>query len=107
MMAPFPEGFSGDMDEQWQQACQLLEGTVITSTLSTPQKLYFSFPTPWPLHFKGSKDQTWAMGVSMMVVVTAGGQTIPLAIAPFPDGFQGNLNETWQQGLKLITATVP
>ena len=106
MIAPFPEGFSGDMDQQWQQAAQLLEGTVITSTVPTPQKLYFCFPTPWPIAFKGSKDQTWAKGISLLLCTT-GTQTIPLAITPFPDGFQGNLNETWQQGLKLITATVP
>ena len=106
MMAPFPEGFSGDLDQQWQQGVQLLEGTVITSTLGTPQKLYFGFLTPWPVGFKGDIDQTWAMGVSLMYVTT-GSQAIPLSIAPFPDGFQGTLNETWQQGLKLITGLVP
>lgn len=108
MMAPFPEGFSGDLDQQWQQGVQLLEGNVVTSTLGTPQKLWFAFDVPWPVGFKGTLDQTWAMGVSLMkVYASVSGVLIPLSIAPFPDGFQGTLNETWQQALKLITGLVP
>lgn len=33
-IAPFPEGFSGDMDETFQQACQLMEATVEGSFLT-------------------------------------------------------------------------
>lgn len=106
MMAPFPEGFHGDLDQQFQQGVQLMEGTVVTSTLTTPQKLYFGFLTQWPVGFQGDINQTWQLGVSM-ITVTTGSQTIPLTIAPFPENFQGTLNETWQQALKLITGTVP
>ena len=77
---------------RWQQVAQLLEGTVITSTVPTPQKLYFCISTPWPIRLKGSKDQTWAKGISLLLCTT-GTQTIPLAITPFPDGFHGNPNE--------------
>lgn len=106
MMAPFPEGFSGDLDQQWLQAVHLLGGTVIVSGSNTPERLYFSFLTQWPTQWKGDIDQTWAQGVSMMYCGTAT-QQIPLSITPFPEGFQGNLNETWQQGLTQITGMVP
>jgi hypothetical protein len=106
LMAPFPEGWSGSLDEQWQQAAQLLEGTVIVSGTSTPTKLYFSFVSQWPAGFKGEIDATWAMGTSMLGCGTAT-QTIPLTITPFPDGFQGTLNETWQQAITQMTGAVP
>lgn len=106
MMAPFPEGFDGDLDQQWQQAVQLMQGSVIVSGTSTPTRLFFYFPTLWPVGFKGDINQTWAMGVSLMKVATIAA-IIPISIAPFPDGFQGNLNETWQQGINLMTGMVP
>jgi hypothetical protein len=107
MMAPFPEGFSGDLDEQWQQAAQLLQGTVIVSGTSTPTKLYFSFPTSWPTGWVSDDiNQTWSKGTSLLSAATIS-QVIPLSISHFPDGFQGNLNETWQQGITQMTGMVP
>lgn len=105
MMAPFPEGFRGDLDEQWQQAVQLMEGFVVTSD-GTPQRLYFGFPTNWPAGFKGDLNEAWQTGVPLIYATTAS-DLIPLSIGPFPEGFQGTLNETWQQALKLITGLVP
>jgi hypothetical protein len=106
-MAPFPEGWSGDLDQQWQQAAQLLEGTVIVTGSSTPTKLNFSFLNNWPTGFKATnKDQAWAMGTSMLRCATST-TVIPLSIAPFPQGFQGTLNETWQQAITQMTGMVP
>ena len=108
LMAPFPEGWDGSLDEQWQQAAQLLEGTVIVSGTSTPTKLYFNFLVQWPTGWKGNFNQTWAMGISLLGVTTAStGASIPLSISPFPDWFQGTLNETWQQAITQITGLVP
>ena len=108
MMAPFPEGFNADLDEQWQQAVQLMEGSVVLSTSSTPERLFFYFLTPWPVGWKGTLNQTWAKGVSLMGIKTATTSTvIPLSIVDFPEDFRGTLNETWQQGLKLISGLVP
>jgi hypothetical protein len=106
IMAPFPEGWSGDLDQQWQQAAQLLMGSVIVSGSTTPTRLYFSFPTPWPAGWKGDINKTWAKGVSLLVIQTSAA-VIPLTTVNFPDGFQGNLNETWQQGITQITGLVP
>jgi hypothetical protein len=89
MMAPFPEGFSCDLDQQWQQGVQLLQGTVIVSGSTTPTRLFFWFPTLWPVHWKGTLDQTWAKGVSLMQI-----STIPRAAAhdrAVPADFQGTL----------------
>lgn len=106
LMAPFPEGWNGDLDEQWQQAAQLLEGSVIVSGTSTPTKLYFSFPTKWPAGFKGDINLTWQTGTPLLKCSTST-TVIPLSITAFPDGFQGNLNETWQQAVTQITGLVP
>lgn len=106
MMSPFPEGWDGDLDEQWQQAAQLLEGSVIVTGSTTPTKLYFSFLTPWPAGWKGGLNETWTKGISLLGCSTSVA-TIPLSIAPFPEGFQGYLNETWQQALTQITGLVP
>ena len=106
MMAPFLEGWSGDLDQQWQQAAQLMEGSVIVSGTSTPTTLYFSFPTPWPVGWKGDKTQTWAKGVSLLRIATSS-VVIPLTTSDFPADFVGDLNAYWQQGLKLITGAVP
>lgn len=106
MMAPFPEGFNGDLDQQWQQAVQLMQGSVIVSGSTTPTRLFFWFPASWPVGWKGNLNETWAKGVSLMMVATVSAD-IPISIAAFPDGFQGTLNETWQQGISLITGMVP